>query len=388
MSDWPLVIAVFWAAYLLDGLRRSPRARSAIVRAFPGQAVVRHVPVQWLPPLPWAWRFWADDPPIALSPEGICNQPVGTAGRPAEPAVFTAVWRWEEIETVNERDGWILVNGRPFCPATAAHPAAELERLAAALRSEDMATRASRLRRELALVFRPAHWARRQLLVRRVSRWPVAANTLALLALAGVSPFALPTGVLLNKDIAERLVRFVPGVAAIGALAFVAGVVLAVMAARRLRRWIEPGTVKAILVASLFPPQGLRWRRVLTDAMRPAPHPLLAATAGVGRKARSELAFATLADLRWPLPLPMRGDTERLAAAARIREWYADELEVRVLRPWLTEIVLDGDELLAAPAPDGAASCAYCPRCRSQFTRMDGVCPRGIALLPLKRQGK
>ena len=103
MSDWPLIVAVFWASYLLDGLHRSRRARPALVRAFPGPAVARQMPLQWPAPLPWAWRFWADDPPFALSPGGICNQPVGTAGRPAEPALFTAVWGWEEIETVGER---------------------------------------------------------------------------------------------------------------------------------------------------------------------------------------------------------------------------------------------------------------------------------------------
>jgi hypothetical protein len=346
--------------------------------------VLRQVPIQFLTPLPWAWRFWADDPPLAFSPEGICNQPLGVAARPAEPPVFTAVWRWEEIEKVVERDGWVRINGRPFCPAVPAFPAAELERLAAALRGTEPATRAARLRRELALRFRPAHWARRQRLVQRVSRWPVAANTMALLAFAAVSPFALPPGVLWSKEVVEQLVRFVPGLLAVGALAFVVGVVLAVLAARRLRRWLVPGTVKTILVAALFPPQGLRWRRVLTDAMWPVPHPMMAVLAGGGRALRHEVAFATLADLRWPLPLPERGDVARLAEAAAIRTWYAEEFEGRVLRPWLAQAGLGAEELLAPPAADGAASCAYCPRCRTQFTRMDGRCPRGIALLPLK----
>lgn len=384
MSDWLMVVVVFWVAYLVDGLRRSRRTRLALVRAFPGPTVVRQGTLQFLPPLPWASRFWADDPPFVFSPEGICNQPLGVAGRPVEPAIFTAVWRWEEIGTVAERDGWLEINGRPFCPAAPAWPAGVVKRLAQDLLAGTPEARAGRLQRELALQFRPAHWARRQELVRRVSRWPVLANTLALLAFAALSPAAFPPGMLLSKEVAERLVQFVPGLLAAGALAFVVGVVLAVLAARRLRRWLVPGTVQAILVALLFPPQGLRWRRVLTDAMRPAPHPLLLVPGRGGREARRELAFATLTDLRWPLPLPLRGDVGRLAEAAAMRKWYAAEFEERVLAPWLAQAGLKAEELLAAPVPDGAASCAYCPRCGSQFVRMDGSCPRGIALVELK----
>ncbi len=384
MSDWLLVVVVFWGAYLLDGLRRERRARVALVRAFPGPRMVRQERLQFLPPLPWATRFWADDPPFVFSPEGICNQPLGVAGRPVEPAVFTAVWRWEEIETVVEREGWMVINGRPFCPAAPAWPAAELQRLVLALRQAGVETRAAWLRRELARQFRPAHWARRQQLVRRVSRWPVVANTLALLTLAALSPAALPPGVLLSKEVAERLAQLVPGLLAAGALAFGVGAVAAVLAARRLRRWLSPGTVKVILVALLFPPQGLRWRRVLTDAKRPAPHPLLLVPGRGGRTVRRELALATLTDLRWPLPLPERGDIGRLAEAAAMRKWYAVEFEERVLGPWLAQAGLTAQELLAAPPPDSAASCAYCPRCRSQFVRIDGGCPRGIALVELK----
>ncbi|MBK8476284.1 MAG: hypothetical protein IPL39_08175 [Opitutaceae bacterium] len=68
MSDWLLVVVVFWGAYLLDGLRRGRRARPALVRAFPGPQVVRQERLHFLAPLPWATRFWADDPPFVFSP--------------------------------------------------------------------------------------------------------------------------------------------------------------------------------------------------------------------------------------------------------------------------------------------------------------------------------
>ena len=422
MSDWYLVLAVFWAVFLLDGLRRSRRATLAVSRTAPFAATARHQAIPALPPAPWAWRFWADDPPFALSPRGLCNQPVGTAGRPAEPPVFTRVWRWEEIAAVTARDGWLWINGERFSPAAAAFPAAELQQLAAELKPLSPDARAARLRRQLHLWFRPAHWRRRIEFARRISRWPALANTLTLAVGAVVSVAVLADALGFKKEMAEALVVRVPRLLLVLAVGYVIGIVLAVLAARRLRRWTKPGVVKAIFGAAVFPPQGLRWRRVLTDACRPAPHPPLIALAGGSRAAREELAFNTLADLRWPVPLPEGsgpaaradptpeaslsvsscradpcgcagstqddaggvGASSSLSTAAEIRAWSAAEFEP-LLRRWLQDAALDAAALLAPPAPDGAASCAYCPRCRSQFVRLDGRCPRGVKLVPLRR---
>jgi len=421
MSDWYLVLAVFWAVFLLDGLRRSRRATLAVSRTAPFPAAARHQEIHALPPAPWTWRFWADDPPWAFSPFGLCNQPVGTAGRPAEPPVFTRVWRWEEIETVATHEGWLWINGERFSPAAAAFPAAELQQLAAVLKPLSGDARAARLRRQFRLWFRPAHWRRRIDLARRVSRWPALANTLTLALGAVVTLAVLADALGLPKATAEALVVRVPRLLIGLAVSYVIGVVLAVLAARRLRRWSKPGGVKAILGAAFFPPQGLRWRRVLTDSLLPAPHPLLLALAGGGRAARAEAAFNTLADLRWPLPLPAadgpatRADPSAeeyaaaascragpcgragstpagdggnapapASAAAEIRAWHAAEFEL-LLRRWLNDASLDAEALLAPPAPDGVASCAYCPRCRAQFIRLDGRCPHGVELVPLRR---
>jgi hypothetical protein len=394
MSDWWSVIAIFWIAYLFDGLRRTPRARTLVRRAAPWPAVLRHAGLHLLPPAPWAWRFRADDPPFSLSPEGLCNQPVGTAARPAEPAQFTAVWRWEQIETIVEKRGWLVVNGRLFGPAATAWPAAELRQLAAELKPLAPAAREARLRRWLGLRLRPAHWRRRMAVVRRRTGDVAILNTATLLACAAATAIACFTPATEEYEEAPRILALLPPLLWFALASYASGIASALFAARRLRRWLQPGTTKAILSAACFPPHGLRWRRLLTDSVVPAPHPLLVALAAPGKTLRADCTFNALADSRWPLPLPEHDPaivrteplpdvaTAALATAATIRAWQAAEFECR-FRTWFAAAGLDADALLAPPPRDNSGACAYCPRCRSQFTRADGRCSHGIPLQPL-----
>ena len=397
MSDWWSVIAIFWIAYLLDGLRRTPRAHTIVRRAAPWPAVLRHTSLHLLPPAPWTWRFRTSDPTFALSPEGLCNQPVGSAARPAEPAQFTAVWRWEQIETVVEKRGWLVVNGRLFGPASAAWPAADLRALAAELKPLPHAARQARLRRWLSLRLRPAHWRRRMAVVRRRTGDAALLNTAALLAGAAATAIACLTPATEEYEEAPRILALLPPLLWFTLGCYALGLASALYAVRRLRRWLQPGTTKAVLSAACFPPHGLRWRRLLSDSVAPAPHPLLLVLAAPGKTLRSAIAFDALADTRWPLPLPedapATGRSEALPAAATaalttataIRTWQAAEFERR-FRSWFTPAGIDAAALLAAPVRDNSGACAYCPRCRSQFTRAHGRCPHGIALLPLPRR--
>jgi hypothetical protein len=391
MSEWWSVLAIFWVAYLLDGLRRRRTAHTIVRRAAPRPAVFRHERLHLLPPAPWAWRFRADDPPCALSPEGLCNQPLATAGRPAERAPFTAVWRWEQIENVVEKQGWLVVNGRLFAPATAAWPAAALLALANELKHLTPAAREVHLRRRLDQRLRPAHWRRRLAVVRRRTGDCAWLNTAALAALAAVTGIVCFTPATEEYAEAPRILHLLPPLLLFALLAYLGGIASAVFAARRLRRWLQPGAIKAIFSAALFPPHGLRWRRLLTDSCESAPHPLLIALAAPGRTLRNETAFAALADARWPLPPPEEtGKTaapspppESLLAAARtIRAWHAAEFERR-FSAWFAAAGIAPAELLAPPPHENSGSRAYCPRCRSQFVRTEGRCPRGIPLQSL-----
>lgn len=394
MSDWWSVLAIFWIAYLIDGLRRTPRAHTIVRRAAPWPAVLRHAGLHLLPPAPWTWRFRADDPPFALSPEGLCNQPVGTAARPAEPAQFTAVWRWEQIETIVEKRGWLVINGRLFGPATTAWPAADLLALAAALKPLAPAAREAHLRRWLALRLRPAHWRRRTAVVRRRTSDAALLNTATLLACAAATAIVCLTPATEEYEETPRILALLPPLLWFALAGYIGGIAATVFAARRLRRWLQPGTTKAILSAACFPPHGLRWRRLISDSAAPAPHPLLVALAAPGKTLRAATAFDALADARWPLPLPENDPaivrTEplpdaanaALATAAAIRTWQAAEFERR-FRAWFAVAGIDADALLAPPPRDNSGACAYCPRCRSQFSRADGRCSRGIPLQPL-----
>jgi hypothetical protein len=48
---------------------------------------------------------------------------------------------------------------------------------------------------------------------------------------------------------------------------------------------------------------------------------------------------------------------------------------------------VDSRELLAAPSPDTAEACSYCPRCRDQFVAGPRECPHGVTLRPVARPG-
>ncbi|HLP01531.1 MAG TPA: hypothetical protein VK163_05865 [Opitutaceae bacterium] len=258
MSEWWSVLAIFWIAYLVDGLRRRRQPHTIIRRAAPRPAVLHHARLHLLPPGPWTWRFRADDPPFALSPKGLCNQAVATAGRPAERAPFTAVWRWEQIETVTEKQGWLVVNGRLFAPAAAAWPAAELLALARALGPLAPAARETHLRRWLDLRLRPAHWRRRMAVIRRRTGDCAWLNTAALLAIAATTAIVCLAPSTEEYEEAPRILRLLSPLLVFALLAYLGGIASAVLAARRLRRWLQPGTTKAIFSAALFPPQGLR----------------------------------------------------------------------------------------------------------------------------------
>ncbi len=387
MTDWWLVLAVFWGAYLLDGLRRLPRPALLLRRTAPLPPVARFASLHLLPPAPWAWRFAADNPPFALSPAGLCNQPVGTAGRPPEHAPFTAVWRWEQFATAEERRGWLVVNGRLFGPAAAAWPAADLLTLARELAPLPPPERERLLRRRLDQRLRPDHWRRRHNVVRARTRDVALVNTVTVGAAAAITALTFLVPSADEYAAAPRLLALLDPLLLIAATGYLGGIVLAVLTARRLRPWLRPGATAAILHSAFFPPHCLRWRRVLTDFVPPAPHPVLAARAAAARSPLREAVFETLTDLRWPLPLPeLRPSAQNrppagLAAAAEaIRAWQAADLEQRLAR-WCPAPELAPAALLAPP-PAGREGCgAYCPRCHSRFARSDGDCPHGIALV-------
>ncbi|HEY1108513.1 MAG TPA: hypothetical protein VGE76_07775, partial [Opitutaceae bacterium] len=85
-------------------------------------------------------------------------------------------------------------------------------------------------------------------------------------------------------------------------------------------------------------------------------------------------AFATIADLRWPLH-----GAEDSPLARDIAGWFRVALAAQVDATLRAEGIAV-ESLLAAPAPDTPQSCRYCPRCRAQFVTASERCPEGVRL--------
>ncbi len=374
MSDHALLVTVFWALTLIDGAWVGRRARFSFVSWLGG----RHAwPVlrRWhgLSPWPGGWRVMADDLPVAFSPAGLCNWPAGSAARPAATPAVVQAWRWEEIASVSEEAGQLVVNGRPFCAATPLFTASDLLALAGACAPLSPEARAILLRVRLRLWLRPAHLRRRATVLRARTAGLVLGNGLTL---AGTVLISLSFLSRLPESGAVTLPEFAVGLLGLHCLS----VGLAWWERRHLVRFIRetPPPPSPLLGVLLYPPGALRLRALLGASWFPPSHPVAVALAVAPPAARDELVFNALADLRWPLA-PAGGEP----LAEEILTWYrrtlGEELEVLLKRE-----SVDIARLFVPPEPDGAASCAYCPRCRAQFVVAGGSCPQGVALRPLK----
>jgi hypothetical protein len=379
MSEWWSLLAVFWALYLYDGLYVPRRRRFSFVSWFGGRrARAIYGRFHGLAPLPSSWRAWADDPPFALSPAGIVNQPVGSCGRPVEPPTFVRAWRWEEIRDVKTRRGWLIVNDQPFAPATPQLSAAELLTLARNCAARPAGARSDFLQSRLRLGLRPAHLRRCARAGRLRSSAIAQLNTAVGVLLLALTVYLIgDLSRFLPEAVGVQLGHALPRLLICALLLHVAAVGLAWSAERRARRKI-PGRGQQLFTAALLPPQALHLRAWLGEIWFPPMHPLAQAVAFSPPAELRALATQTLADLRWPLPLP--GDRDELADA--IAAWQRTQLtnEIEAL---LRNYGLEPAALLAPPPPD-AGSHAYCPRCGAQFVAGPTHCPRGIPLLPLQ----
>lgn len=378
MSEWLSVLAVFWVLWVIDGLRHAPR-RIFTFRLRPGaraNARATFARLSWPAWLPFGARIVAAEVPLTFSPLGVCNQPAGSAGRPAETPLRRQAWRWGDVREVGVAGGWIFVNGERFCPDTGHVSAPQL----LAIARLPAAQREAPLRRIVASWFRVATVRRRTRALAGRTRVVATLNAVTLALLAALTIYVVadaPSRV--PAEWTERLVFVVAGW-----VALIFGLhVAAVLAAYRALRRLQPVTAQKrganLLSAALLPPQALRLRGLLGEGFFPAQHPLGVALAVAGPRTVADCAFAALADLRWPLP---EHTTEPLAE--EIRGWFQAALEKEVTAR-LAAVDLAPATLLAPPRPDAPASCAYCPRCRDQFVAGRTVCPHGIALQPLRR---
>lgn len=376
MSEWVSVFAVFWLLWALDGARLAPR-RLFTARGLGRRAAIVFSRVSRPGGWPGSWRMTASDVPLVLSPLGLSNAPAGTAGRPAEKPAELRAWRWEEVREVGVAAGWIFVNGARFCPDTGHVTAPQLLALARATPAEREKKISALLQRWL----RPTHLRRRVRVLLGRTALVARLNAVSLVLLAGLSIYVVAdVAASLPEVWSARLAGALPALLLGLLMLHVTAVVLAWRAVRRLRAVMPQKRGSTLFSALLLPPQAMRLRALAGEGFFPAQHPLAMALAFGRAAAREEMAFQTLADLRWPLV-----DEKEPPLAREIAGWFRRALEAQVGAAFAAAQISTGT-LLAAPAPDAPASCSYCPRCRDQFVAGPAECPHGIKLLPVRRR--
>lgn len=375
MTEWVPVIAAFWLFWLLDGVRLPPQAAWIFLAHRAGGAArswFGHL--HFASPSPLGWRGITPDIPFALSPVGLANRPVGAAGRPVEAPTIAQALRWEEVREFSVTRGWLWVNGARFCAHTPHVNLADLRQLA----TMDPEARAARIDWLLRRWLRPDHLRRRRRVLLAHTRFAAACNTTALALFAMLTVhFAGDLASWLPAVWIERIRHTLP--LWFGYLGLLH--VMALLSVRRLSKRYRWSGMTAndspLLVAALFPPQALRLRSLALERSLPAQHPLSAALAFTRPAAARELVFNVIADLRWPL-----GARLDQPLAVEVAAWHRARL-TPLVETLVTRRGIVLEELLVAPAPDSAASCAYCPRCRAQFVDAAGNCRHGVALTPM-----
>ena len=384
-SEWWSILAVFWGLYLADGLRGGRRDRLFFFSWFARSTLRSRVAqTTWflIPPTPGGVTLIAEDLPASLSPEGLTNWPSGSASRPPPLPQDIAVFRWETIQKIEERSGWLHINGHRFAPATASLNAAALRELANELAPLSPTARADRLSLWHERRFHTARLRRRVRSALLRSRGLAFLNTIQVVFAAAISAYLMLDGPnhvspRLRDALAAALPQFL---IAYGLLHLAA---LTLFFTLHLRLYPSAGQERAstIFTALFVPPQGLRLRLHLTAKLGADQHPLAVAMVCARPDTAHALAVDTVRDLRWPLlaqNLPS-SISQQVRASAALLEPVVFAALARQSAP------IPLEELLAAPVRESSETCAYCPRCGDQFTRLDARCAHGVALVPFPR---
>ncbi len=382
-ADWTL-LATCWALYALDNihLARTRQTHWLTHLGLPARARLKTLSWRLTGLLPTTWRHHVQDLPFSFSPEGIANRPVGQTFRPAEPSIALQAYRWDDLQALELRSGWIYFNQQKFCRDTGHLTYDQWRALINQVTAASLPAREKLLRAQLAALLRPAHLRRRtRVLCARTGNLTTFTATTALLTFLATVYHLAGLSAHLPKPVSAHIAHVLPTLLLLCVVLHLTAVILAYRARKKLFRRQAPRTkdlgVK-LVSALLLPPQALKLRSLLGDAYLPATLPIAAALAYSPAAERDLLVFQTLADLDHPLTASDAPDHP----APRIAAWHRQTLRDH-LHALLPAHGIEPARLLAPPTPDTPRSCAYCPRCHDQFTQLAAHCPHGIQLRPL-----
>lgn len=380
MSDWALIVTVFWLWYFADCVKIGRRQRFVLggVRGG-GKGRVKFGPVTLAPVWPVSWKAEAEDPTVAFSPEGLSNVAVGSAGRPSPMPERAVAWRWEEIRGLAEKRGEIHINGAYFCRATPLVSGKVLRALIDGAKARSGLERERWLERRVADWFRVERLKRERRLLAGRTAWLAEGGTVGAVLAAGASLYLFFGDRLgLGAEAAEQVGRMAPGLGWGLAALHLWLVVEGWRVHRRLMPTAGEGRLNLMMSVAFLPPQAYRLRnRIGAEYLSRQVHPL-AWIAAVAPKEEFEVyARQALADLEWPLQPVRDGGAEQLEQA--ISSWMRRRVRAEIGR-LLAARGVDAVKLMEPPVRDSAQSCAYCPRCGSQFSGEAARCPHGVAL--------
>lgn len=142
----------------------------------------------------------------------------------------------------------------------------------------------------------------------------------------------------------------------------------------RAHRTLFPGGAEErltpFLTMLLAPPTAIRAPDLLARHLMEELHPLAVVRGMCSGPAFESFARHALLDLHFPLlPVCPRTDPE----AERVESWFRG-LVLEEMERAVTEAGLDLVQLLGPPNRSEPGNQSYCPRCRTQFIRVSGVC--------------
>lgn len=327
-----------------------------------------------LPPL--GTVFVAGQFPLSLSPEGLLAfvaTNIHPGWRPAQSGQFL---RWEEVREVRARGKKVFVNGSLLLVAASPGMARRLRNEMRQLAGQSAAERGQTIAKILKHAFDTKAIATRceefQGRVRPV-RW------LTNLLLAYV--FVASPALIWHFGFKLTWLGLLLGLLALT----ITTATLFYRAHRKLYPEAEDERFTHTLTIALAPSSALRAHDALSRPLLEDFHPLTAAKFLLKEDAFRELARRVLLDVRHPA-LPTCPNSQSGAAATE--QFFRKALRAE-METFLKAHDLDMDELCRPPGPAEAVSCAYCPRCETQFATREARCADcgGMALVAFTKAG-